>query len=277
MQIISCKNSMALATKIAETKNFELIKTKTQSFTGGELKIEMPKTLAKEIYIIQSFNQSVNDGLIELFLTINAARSSGASKINIIAPYLPYSRQDKNQSMSSCGFKTIADLLNSCNINRLITLDFHAPYALNLLTSHVTNISIEKLILPLAQNRTIICPDNGSAKRNRFDRAIILHKKRINNNVTFELNDDIKGLDCFIIDDIIDSGKTICLAAQILKNNGARSIHAYATHGLLPKTTYKKLNESFIEKLYISNSIETDLLSNNINILDIAKIIVNNF
>ncbi len=277
MQIISCKSSIALATKIAEIKNFELIKTKTQSFTGGEIKIELPKTLSEEIYIVQSFAKSVNDELIELLLTVDAARASGANKINIISPYLPYSRQDAPKPMTSCGFQAISNLLNACNINRLITLDFHSSKALNLFSFPVSNISIEEIILPLTQDKLIICPDNGATERNKFDQATRLNKKRRGDDLSFELLDNVKDKDCLIVDDIIDSGKTICLAAQILKDNGAKSIHAYITHGLLSESTCTRLNESSIQKIYVSNSIENTLLAHNTITLDITKIIADHF
>lgn len=277
MQIISCQSSIELATKIAAIKNYELIIAMTQSFTGGEMKIHLPKALDKEIYIVQSFNKSVNNQLMELILTIDAARASGAHNINIVAPYFPYSRQDSKESLTSHGLKIIANLLNNCNINRLITMDFHAPKALSLFAFTVTNISIDEIIMPFAQDRLIICPDKGATKRNKFNQIIRLGKKREGDDLFFELSDDIKGKDCLIIDDIIDSGRTICLAAKTLAQNGAKSIQAYATHALFLKDTQEMLNASLIEKLYISNSVENTLLPNNTITLDITKIITDNF
>jgi ribose-phosphate pyrophosphokinase len=276
MQIIPCHNSIELATKIATIKGFELIRPYIRYFTGKEIQITIPTILGKEVYIIQSFSTSVNDALIELLLTIDASKNSGAQTINIISPYLCYSRQDRIEPMTSYGLKTVSDLLCYHKIQRLITIDFHSPAALNLFPISITNISTQDLILPLTQNKTIVSPDNGASRRNNFDNVIQLNKQRIDGNLHFELHDDVTGRNCLIVDDIIDSGRTICQASEILIKNGAKSVEAYVTHALLSNDTCNKINNSFISKLYISNSINSHLLPNNTKIIDITKILAKN-
>lgn len=276
MQIIPCQNNLELATKIAAIKGFERVIPRVKYFTGKEMHITIPTTLSKEVYIIQSFSTSVNDALIELLLTIDAAKNSGAGAINVIAPYLGYSRQDKNEDFKSHGLGMIANLLSSRSINQLITIDFHAPTALNLFDIPVKNISIEALISPFIQNKLIITPDNGAAQRNHFNQVIKLNKKRLDGDLYFELHNDVTGKNCLIVDDIIDSGHTICLAADILIKNGAKSVEAYVTHALFSNETCNRINDSFISKLYISNSITNNFLPNNTEIIDLAKIIVKN-
>ena len=276
MQIIPCQNNLELATKIAAIKGFELIIPTINFFSGQEIQITIPKILGKEVYIIQSFSASVNDALIELLLTINAARNSGADIINVIAPYLGYSRQDKIEAFKSHGLGMIANLLSSCTINQLITIDFHSPVALNLFSIPITNISPQDLILPLTKNKVIITPDNGASRRNNFDNVIQLNKKRIDGNLHFELNGDVAGQDCLVVDDIIDSGKTICQASEILITNGAKSVEAYVTHALFSSGTRHRINNSFISKLYISNSITTNFLPRNALVIDISNTLAKN-
>lgn len=273
MQIIPCHNSIELATKIAISKGFELVIPKIYFFTAKEMQITIPKILAKEVYIIQSFSASVNDALIELLLTVHAARNSGADIINVITPYLCYSRQDKVNNNASCGVQIIANLLGSSKINKIITIDFHSPSTLSLFPIPIINITIEEIVQPLIHNKLIISPDNGASRRNNFDQVIKLNKKRTNNGLSFKLHGDVTNNDCLIVDDIIDSGQTICLAAEILHKHGAKSITAFATHALLSSDTCSKINNSCINKLYISNSIQNNLLPKNTTIIDVTKII----
>jgi ribose-phosphate pyrophosphokinase len=274
MQIIPCQNSIELATKIASTKRFELVIPRVRYFTGKEMQVTIPTILGKEVYIIQSFSASVNDALIELLLTINAARNSGADIINVIAPYLGYSRQDKIEDFKSHGLGMIAHLLSSCTIHQLITIDFHSPGNLYLFPITVKNISTQDLILPLTKNKVIVTPDNGASRRNHFDNVIQLNKKRIDDNLYFELHGDVSDQDCLIVDDIIDSGRTICQASEILIKNGAKSVEAYVTHALFSNETCNRINNSLISKLYISNSITNNFLPDNLDIIDLTKIII---
>lgn len=275
MIIISCTSSIDLSTKISKLANAELLTPKVKNFSASEMLIEIPKSCKdREVYIVQSLSFSANNQVMELLLTINAARRSGARKIHLILPYLSYSRQDKESSdYSSVGMEVISTILNTSGISSLITIDIHNKNSIRLFNIEIKNINTSHLVAS-QPNKLIVMPDNGSKKRSNLEQNFIsLEKMRHNDNISFKISHDISGMDCLIIDDIIDSGKTLCIAADFLIAQGAKSVDAYVTHALFSEKTVSMIDESVISNLTISNSIKQKIIPKNTKIIDISNLI----
>lgn len=273
--IISCRNSIDLSNKIARVAKLDIVIPAIKEFTASEMLIEIPKTINNDdIYIVQSLASSSNNQIMELLLTINAIKHSGGQKIHLILPYIPYSRQDKQKNNNSSGMEVIANLLNNAGISSIITLDIHNKNSLQLFDVPVINIDTTPLVSRLIKDRLIVMPDLGSVNRSTLNGDFIyLEKTRYNSDISFNLFGNVKGKNCLLLDDIIDSGKTIELAAKFLIDKGAKSVDAYATHALFSKATCDKIEKSDITNLIISNSIKQEYLPKNIELIDIASLI----
>lgn len=298
IMIISCRNNIDLSIKIANLAKLDIVTPKITEFTASEMLIEIPKTIDNnDIYIVQSLSSSSNDQIMELLLTINAAKHSGAKKIHLILPYIAYSRQDKYKNNQSTGMEVIASLLNNAGITSLITVDIHNKNSLQLFDIPVINIDTTEFITSSIKDRLIVMPDMGSVNRAILQGEFVYLEKTRNNaanqdssamaslqsrsdndgpgkiEMSFKLFGDVKGRNCLLLDDIIDSGKTLSLAAKFLIDQGAKSVDAYATHALLSKETCARIEKSDITNLTISNSIKQQYLPKNIEIIDVAGLI----
>jgi ribose-phosphate pyrophosphokinase len=228
------KSSLRVARQLG---NIETIK-----FPSGEYlsKIYHPISSDEEVIITGSMAPPTNDSLMELVSMIDAARNSGAKNITLITPYLGYSRQDSIElPYSSIGMKMIAQILEAVGVTRLITVDIHSLESLSYFSIEVIHISVIEILSYYSSilnldNVTIIAPDKGSEKRlkNVSSNIITMSKTRKDKEIYMELNGNVEGKDCLIIDDIIDSGNTIEAAVKCLEVNKAASIKAYVTHFL---------------------------------------------
>jgi ribose-phosphate pyrophosphokinase len=222
------------------------IPIQTIKFRSGEYlaKINEAISQSEEVIIIGSMVPPINDSLMRLVSIIDAVRNSGAKNITLISPYLGYSRQNSIElPYSSIGVKIIAQILESVGITRLITVDIHSLESLRYFSMEVIHINVIEILsyyssLLNLNNVTIIAPDKGSEMRlkNLGYNIIAMNKTRNNNSIDMMLNGDVEGKNCLIIDDIIDSGKTIEAAIKCLKANKARDIRVYCTHFLGAKT-----------------------------------------
>lgn len=273
MKIISCPTYIKLARLLSE--NVTEVHTKAFSSSEVEVHIHGNSNIKEcEIYILYSLAESANNQLIELLLTINTIKNMGAAKIHVIIPYMPYSRQDKNEYGSSYGIELVAQMLSNSGLDSIITVDIHSKESLRLFTIPITNIDVTPLFKNM-NDKTIVFPDEGSRKRYNLS-GISMIKKRKETSMEFELSDDVTGKDCLIVDDIIDTGRTIDLAAQKLISNGARSVSVYATHGLfgdLPHhhNIYKSL-ETHVQEITITNSVTSRV--EGVKVLDISRLLM---
>jgi ribose-phosphate pyrophosphokinase len=248
----------------------------TIQFPSGEYlsKIHHPISSNEEVIIVGSMAPPTNDHLMKLVSIIDAARNSGARNITLIAPYLGYSRQNSMEPpYSSIGMKIIAQILEAVGVTRLITVDIHSLESLHYFSIEVIHISVVEILSYYSSilnldNVTIIAPDKGSSERlkNLSSNIITMSKTRKNNEIYMELNGDVEGKNCLIIDDIIDSGNTMEAAVKSLKANKAGSIKAYCTHFLG--------NKKPVVPLYVTDAVPLILDKKNFSaILPIEPII----
>ena len=268
MQIIPGANSLPLAKKLSDRLNLELLETNVSKFIDGELKVQVHGNIGREVVIAHSIGDHINDSVMELLLLANTARRAGALRIIAVIPYLGYSRQDrctyKNGPISA---SLIAKIIEAAGISEIITLDLHSSHIEGFFTIPVANLTTESLFFPVIERKDttiIVSPDLGGVKRAKTYSSLlaadlaVVNKTRAGDGSVYAEGDIIGNVidkDCIIVDDIIDGAGTICLAAKLLLEQGANSVTAIVTHGVLSGNAIWRIEQSAITKLYISDSI----------------------
>ena len=269
VSIFAGRATKELGTKIAEAYGAELGKSSVTVFSDGEFQPCYEESIrGRHVFIVQSTMPST-DNLMELLLMIDAAKRASAHKIIAVIPYFGWARQDrKDQPRVSIGSKLVANLLAAAGVNRIITLDLHADqiqgffdipvdalYASTLFIEHIKEMQIEDLI--------IAAPDLGASKRaSAYAKRLgcdlaICHKHRPRANVvdSMTLIGDVKDKNVIIIDDIIDTAGTIVKAGQLMMDNGAKSVRAFATHAVCSGPAMERLDKSVFTEVVVTDSI----------------------
>ncbi len=258
-----------LGAKIAESYGAPLGKSIVTEFSDHEFQPSFEESIrGHHVFIVQS-TMAPTDNLMELLLMIDAAKRASAHKIIAVIPYFGWARQDrKDQPRVSIGAKLVANLIQAAGVNRIITLDLHADqiqgffdipvdalYASSLFIDHIKKMNIEDLL--------IASPDIGGSKRasayaKRLDCDLaICHKQRSRANVvdSMTLIGDVKDKNVIIMDDIIDTAGTIVKAGQVMMDNGAKSVRAFATHAVCSGPAMERLDNSVFEEVVVTDSI----------------------
>jgi ribose-phosphate pyrophosphokinase len=288
MKIFSGKNSLQLTKRIIENLNvnlkkessFGLIdeeiklgKLKVDYFSDGEILPLFEESVRdQDIFLVQSTTSS--DTIMETLLTIDAAKRAGCRSFTLVAPFQGYSRQDKTDHLrSSIGSKLLADIFEKAGMSRIITIDLHASaiqgfYNVPVIHLNGNKIFIDYIIENSIDNLTILAPDQGAVKRaSDFCKAFpeatfaMINKKRIKPNEvhSMELVGDVFNRNVIIVDDLVDTGGTLKKAAELIMNNGAKSVRAIATHGVLSGKAFENIENSVLTELLVSDSIIPNL------------------
>jgi ribose-phosphate pyrophosphokinase len=245
----------------------------------------------EDVFVIQSTSYPTNDNLMELLITCDALRRGSARRITPVIPYFGYARQDrKSGPRTPISAKLVANLITEAGANRVLTMDLHAGQIQGFFDIPVDNLPAAPLFSRDIEERfagrelMIVSPDVGGVLRARIiarrlncDLAII-DKRRERAGVSEVMNiiGEVEGRDCIIIDDIVDSGGTLCNAAEALLANGARSVSVYVSHGVLSGGAVARIASSPIEMLTITDSIgatEAVRLAHNVRQLSIAPLL----
>lgn len=290
MKIFSGTNIQQLATRICKIINTELEtkpgRLKIEKFSDGEiLPLFLESVRGEDVFYIQTTNTS--DNIMETLLVIDAAKRAGCKSFTLVSPFQGYSRQDKTDHLrSSIGSKLLADILTTAGMNRIISIDFHALaiqgfYNVPVIHLNGNKIFIEYIKEHPIEDLTIVAPDQGAVKRaSDFCKAFpestfaMINKKRIKPNEihSMELVGDVRGRNVIIVDDMADTLGTMCKAAELLMEKGARSVRAIATHGILSGGAYQNLESSVITELLVSDSIKSQT-SPKLKVISCDKII----
>jgi ribose-phosphate pyrophosphokinase len=277
-------NTKSLAGKIANAFGVELNKCSIIEFSDGEFEPSFDETVrGADVFLIQSTTPP-SDNLMELLLMIDAAKRASAANIIAVMPYFGYARQDKKgKPRVPIGAKLVSNLLSAAGVDRIMTIDLHADqiqgffevpvdhlYASELFIEDITNLNLPNLI--------IASPDMGGSKRaNAYAKilnsgVVICYKERKQANVIGEMKilGDVNGKDVIIIDDMVDTGGTLTKAADLMMESGATSVRAYCTHGILSGTAYKRLDDSSIAELVITNTIPKTHNSSKVREISVA-------
>ena len=273
MKILTGNSNKQLSTKISKNLKNKLVNTSIRKFADGEIYIEINENIrGNSIFIIQSVSSPANDNLMELLLCIDALKRSSAKNITTVIPYFGYARQDRKVvPRTSISAKLVSNLITNAGANRVVTVDLHAGQIQGFFDIPVDNLFatpiFAKHIKRKIKNKNIICvaPDVGGVERARalgkkLDVGLaIVDKRRPSPGKSQVMNviGNVKNKVCILTDDIIDSGGTIVNAADALMKRGAKEVHVYATHGVFSGEAVKKIKNSKIKNLVITDSIDS--------------------
>ena len=283
-----------LATKVAENLNANLGAIKVGTFSDGEINVEITENVrGKDTFVIQSTNFPAEKNLMELILIIDALKRASVRSITAVIPYFGYSRQDRRirSARVPISAKVVADMLSNAGVTRIITLDIHSEQIQGFFSFPMDNIYTANLMVKgLLDNHNVedlqvVSPDTGGVIRARSvaktlgvkDLAIIdKRREKANESAVINLIGDVENKICIVPDDLIDTAGTLSNASHALKERGAKQIIAYITHPVLSGNAVENLNNSAIDKLVVSNSIDIGDKSKKcpkIDVFDISPIL----
>lgn len=277
LSIIPGSCGLNIANRLAEKYCTQLIIPAIKKFADQEIKVRVPNKLAPIAIIVQAVAPPSNDNLMELVLLSDAVRRAGAKKIISIIPYLGYSRQAKSYADFECVSSEVVEKILNINIDEVITVDtHHRQYK-----QHIDTTSFFCDYLNSKPNICLVAPDKSAHKKVKEISTILqanyvlMEKIRTNDNdcrITL-MYGEVLNKNCVIIDDIIDTANTICRAQECLKNMGAKSVEAIATHGIFSKDAFQVIKQFDLKKVTITNSISHSVLPSNFDVLDISNLI----
>lgn len=291
--ILSGTSNRPLAEKVVYNLGIELGNMQVKRFSDGELFVRVEETVRnKDTYIIQPTCYPSNENWMELYCIIDALKRASAKRITAVIPYYGYCRQDrKNEPRVPITAKLVANLLTTAGANRLLALDLHAAQIQGFFDIPVDHMRAKQVFLDKinelglidGDNETIaVSPDVGGVARARdvakalqLDIAIIDKRRdRANECEVMNIIGDVRGKNGIIIDDIVDTGGTLINATKALKDAGMKKIFIFATHAVFSGNLYENVENSLIDKLYVTDSIKTDenRLGTKIEVLSVASI-----
>ena len=287
-------SNIDLAKKVAKNLETDLGPMKVGTFSDGEINVEVNENVrGKDTFIIQSTNNPAEKNLMELVLMVDALKRASARSVTAVIPYFGYSRQDRRvrSARVPISAKVIADMLSEVGISRIITLDIHSEQIQGFFSFPVDNIYTANIMVKGllekydVEDLQVVSPDTGGVIRARSvaktlgvqDLAIIdKRREKANESEVINLIGDVEGKVCIVPDDLIDTAGTLSNASHALKDKGAKEIIAYITHPVLSGNAIENLNNSAIDKLVVSNSIDIDDKSKKcpkIDVFDISPIL----
>ena len=273
MKLLAGNSNGTLAQAIADHLDTPLAKAEFQRFKDNEIFVEIQENVrGEDVFIIQSTSFPANDHLMELLIGIDALRRASARRITAVIPYYGYGRQDRKVGgRTPISAKLVANLITTAGANRVLTLELHAGQIQgffdiptdNLFSTPVLERDIRETYKDVAQ-LMIVSPDVGGVIRARAlanrlgsDLAIVDKRRpKAGESEVMNIIGAVEGRDCILVDDIVDSGGTLCNAADALLKEGAKSVSAYITHGVLSNGAIKRIEESQLKELVVTNSID---------------------
>ncbi len=260
------------AQKVVSHLHIPLGSAAVTRFSDGEIAVEITENVrGKDVFIVQSTCAPTNDNLMEILVMADALRRSSAGRITAVIPYFGYARQDRRPRSARVPItaKVVADMLTTVGIDRVVMIDLHADQIQGFFDIPVDNIyGTPVLLADLRQQKhddlIVVSPDVGGVVRARavaklmgdIDLAIIdKRRQKANESQVMHLIGDVKGRDCVIVDDMVDTAGTLCKAADALKQFGARRVLAYATHPVLSGKAIENLKNSVIDELVVTDTI----------------------
>ncbi len=293
MKLLAGNSNRPLAEAIAQYLRLPLTKAVVRRFADMEIFVEIQENVrGEDIFVIQSTSFPANDNLMELLIIIDALRRASARRITAVLPYFGYARQDRKVGpRTPISAKLVANLITQAGAHRVLTVDLHAGQIQGFFDIPTDNLyampAITKDIkdyLGAGDHLMIVSPDVGGviraralAKRLGGDLAIVdKRRERAGESEVMNIIGDVKGRSCILVDDIVDSGGTICNAAEALMKAGAKDVCAYASHGVLSGGAVARVQSSVLKSMVITDSIAaTDGVTkcHNIRRISIAPLI----
>ena len=288
MKLLSGNSNKPLSKNIAKYLKSKLVNSSIRKFSDGEIYVEINENIrGNSIFIIQSVSSPANDNLMELLLCIDALKRSSAKNITAVIPYFGYARQDRKVvPRTSISAKLVSNLITKAGADRVVTVDLHAGQIQGFFDMPVDNLYtaplFSKYIKKKLNNKNLICvsPDVGGVARTRdlanrikADLAIIDKRRPApGKSEVMNILGDVKNKTCIIVDDIIDSGGTIVNAVDALKKSGANEVYVFISHGVLSGDAAKKIKNSKIKKLIVTDTIDNTKKIHNNNKIEVLSI-----
>ncbi len=292
IRVFSGNSNPALAEKICANLGVPLGTAKVKTFSDGEIMVEIGENVrGRDIYVVQSTCSPTNNNLMELLIMIDALKRASAATITAVIPYYGYARQDRKVApRTPITSKLVADLITTSGADRVVTIDLHAGQIQGFFNIPVDNLYAAPVMLEHLKRRfpnddtVMVSPDAGGTERARaFAKRLgctlaVIDKRRTGPNVAevMHLIGDVKGKAAIILDDMIDTAGTLTQAARALKEHGAKSIYACATHGVLSGPAIDRINDSHIEEVLITDTIplgDKAKLTGKVKVLTVAELL----
>ena len=267
-------NAVARRMSLHRGMTFGLVDARVERFNDAEIFVEVFENVrGEDMFIIQPTSNPANDNLMELLIMTDALRRSSAARITAVIPYFGYARQDRRtKARTPITAKMVANMMVSAGIERVLTMDLHAAQIQgffdipvdNLYASPIFTLDIRHHFKGRLDSMTVVSPDVGGVARarelaQRIGCALaIVDKRRERAGEVAEMTviGDVKGQTCIIVDDMCDTAGTLCKAAEVLIENGAKEVHAYTTHGVLSGPAVGRISNSVLKSLVITDTIE---------------------
>lgn len=292
MKIVAGNSNRALAEEISKYLEVPLASCQVRRFADQEIFVEIQENVrGEDVFVVQPTSYPANDHLMELLIIIDALKRSSARRITAVLPYFGYARQDRRASgRTPISAKLVANLITNAGADRVLTLDLHAGQIQGFFDIPTDNLFAAPVMTRDIKERyandkvMVVSPDVGGVVRaralaKRIEAPLSIVDKRRDKPGESEVMNiigDVDGFDCILVDDIVDSGGTLCNAAEALLNKGAKSVTAYITHGVLSGGAVARVTSSKLQELVITNSIEPTAAitaASNIRAISIAPLI----
>ncbi len=278
--------SRPFAERVAEAFGQPLGALTLQRFSDGEMAPSFDESIRGcEVFLIQSTFPPA-DNLFELMLMVDAAKRASAAHVNVVMPYYGYARQDrKDKPRVSIGAKVVANAIQSVGADRLMTCDLHAGQIQGFFDIPVDHLDGQAIFVPYVRrlalpNLLFASPDVGGLVRTRhfakyFGAEMVVcdkQRRRANEIASMQVIGDVEGMDVVLVDDMVDTAGTICKAAELIRQKGARSVRAIATHGVLSGPAYERIADSVLEELVVSDTVAVRSDAPKIHVLSFAEL-----
>jgi ribose-phosphate pyrophosphokinase len=292
MKLVAGNSNRPLAEAIAAYLSISVAKCQVKRFADMEVFVEIQENVrGEDVFVVQSTSFPANDHLMELLIIVDALRRASARRITAVLPYFGYARQDRKPGpRTPISAKLVANLITRAGVDRVMTLDLHADQIQGFFDIPVDNLFAAPLMARDIKERldggqrVVVSPDVGGVVRarwlaKRIDAPLAIVDKRRERPGASEIMNiigDVEGYSCILLDDIVDSGGTLCNAAEALLANGAKEVYAYITHGVLSTEAVSRIASSKLKELVITDSIMPTAVvrvTSNIRALAIAPLI----
>lgn len=293
MKLIAGNSNEPLAKAMADYLGIALTEASFRRFSDNEIFVEVHENVrGEDVFLIQSTSAPANDHLMELMIALDALKRASARRITAVIPYFGYARQDRKPGpRTPISAKLVANLITTAGAHRVLSVDLHAGQIQGFFDIPVDHLYARPVIVEDIkqqyadlENVMVVSPDVGGVVRARSlagrlkaDLAIVdKRRERANSSEVMNIIGDVAGRDCILFDDIVDTAGTLCNAAKALLAQGAKSVSAYVTHGVLSGPAVERVEQSALKFLTVTDSIApTDSVKNckNIRVLSLAPLL----